>query len=69
MRPGKNAYRLMLWMFVFICLAKGLSSAKQIAVIVNKENSTQALSATELTKIFKCAARFYRRPSQHRRRC
>lgn len=57
MRPGKNTFRLMMWMFLFICLAQGLSAAKQIAVIVNKENSTQGLSTAELTKIFKCDTR------------
>lgn len=54
MRPGKTTCRLMLWAFVFICLAANSSMAKQIAVIVNKENTTQALTAAELTKIFKC---------------
>jgi ABC-type phosphate transport system substrate-binding protein len=57
MRPGKNTFRLMIWVFLFICLAQGSSAAKQIAVIVNKENTTQALSAAEVTKIFKCDTR------------
>jgi ABC-type phosphate transport system substrate-binding protein len=54
MRPGKTTCRLMLWAFVFVCLAANSSMAKQIAVIVNKENATQALTTAELTKIFKC---------------
>lgn len=57
MRPGKTTYRLMLWVFIFICLAESSSMAKQIAVIVNKENGAQDLSAAELTKIFKCDTR------------
>jgi ABC-type phosphate transport system substrate-binding protein len=57
MRPGKNIYRFMMCMLVFICLAEGSSAAKQIAVIVNKENTTQALTTAELTKIFKCETR------------
>lgn len=47
----------MMWLLVFICLAEGSSAAKQIAVIVHKENGTQDLSAAELTKIFKCDTR------------
>jgi len=47
----------MMWVLVFICLAEGSSLAKQIAVIVNKENGAQDLSAAELTKIFKCDTR------------
>lgn len=57
MRLGKNTFRLMMWVFLFMCLAQGSSAAKQIAVIVNKENSTHALTAAELTKIFKCDTR------------
>jgi ABC-type phosphate transport system substrate-binding protein len=57
MHPDKNTFRLMMWILLFICIAQGSSAAKQIAVIVNKENSTQALSAAELTKIFKCDTR------------
>ena len=57
MRPGKKTYCFMMCVLVFICLAEGTSAAKQIAVIVNKENATQALTAAELTKIFKCDTR------------
>jgi ABC-type phosphate transport system substrate-binding protein len=57
MRPGKKIYCFMMCVFVFICLAEGSSAAKQMAVIVNKENATQALTAAELTKIFKCDTR------------
>jgi ABC-type phosphate transport system substrate-binding protein len=57
MRPGKKIYRFLMCVLVFICLAEGSSAAKQIAVIVNKENATQALTAAELTKIFKCDTR------------
>jgi ABC-type phosphate transport system substrate-binding protein len=57
MRPGKKIYCFVMCVFVFICLAEGSSAAKQMAVIVNKENATQALTAAELTKIFKCDTR------------
>ena len=57
MRPGKKIYWFVMCVLVFICLAEGSSAAKQIAVIVNKENATQALTAAELTKIFKCDTR------------
>ena len=57
MRPGKKIYCFVVCVFVFICLAEGSSAAKQMAVIVNKENATQALTAAELTKIFKCDTR------------
>jgi ABC-type phosphate transport system substrate-binding protein len=54
MRPGKKLYCFMMCVLVFLCLAEGSSAAKQMAVIVNKENATQGLTAAELTKIFKC---------------
>jgi ABC-type phosphate transport system substrate-binding protein len=57
MRPGITCLRLMLWICVFVCLAEGSSAAKQIAVVVNRENSAQDLTAAELTKIFKCETR------------
>jgi ABC-type phosphate transport system substrate-binding protein len=57
MRPGKTTYRFIMCVLVFICFAEGSSAAKQIAVIVNKENATQALTAAELTKILKCDTR------------
>ena len=57
MRPGKKIYCFVMWVLVFLCLAQGSAAAKQIAVIVNKENATQALTAADLTKIFKCDTR------------
>lgn len=54
MRPGISSLRLAVCALAFVCLAEGSSMAKQMAVIVNRENSTQELTAAELTKIFKC---------------
>jgi ABC-type phosphate transport system substrate-binding protein len=57
MYPGLNFARLILVCIVFLCLAQGTSSAKQIAVIVNNGNSVQNISAVEIAKIFKCNTR------------
>lgn len=54
MRPGISMLRFVLCALAFVCLAEGSSVAKQMAVIVNRENSTQELTVAELTKIFKC---------------
>lgn len=42
---------------LFVCAAECRSSAKQMAVIVNKGNSIQELTTAEVTKIFKCDMR------------
>lgn len=46
--------RLIMWLLVFAVVAEGSSAAKQIAVIVNKDNGAQDLTAAELGKLFKC---------------
>jgi len=57
MRPGIGTLRLVVCGLVFICLAECRSAAKQMAVIVNQENSAQDLTTAEITKIFKCDTR------------
>jgi ABC-type phosphate transport system substrate-binding protein len=57
MRPGIRALRLVVWGLAFLCAAACTSAAKQMAVIVNQGNGIQDLTATEITKIFKCDTR------------
>jgi len=57
MRPGKSILGLIACGFLFLCLAESTAAAKQVAVIVNKGNSTEDISAIELGKIFKCNTR------------
>jgi ABC-type phosphate transport system substrate-binding protein len=57
MRQGISALRLIVCGLLFLCLAEGVSTAKQVAVIVNKGNSAEEMSATDLGKIFKCNTR------------
>src|SRR5690349_17793500 len=54
MRPGLRALRLMVCGILLLCLAECTAAAKQMAVIVNKGNSAQDLTAGEIGKIFKC---------------
>src|SRR5579864_629214 len=52
MRPGILGF--IVWALLFLCLAECRSAAKQMAVIVNGDNSVQDLSTAEIIKIFKC---------------
>jgi ABC-type phosphate transport system substrate-binding protein len=54
MRPGTGILRLTVCGLLFLCFAEGTAAAKQMAVIVNKGNSAQGLTAAEIAKIFKC---------------
>ena len=49
--------RLIIFGTIFICLAECSSAAKQMAVIVHKNNAAQGLTSAELSKIFKCDTR------------
>jgi ABC-type phosphate transport system substrate-binding protein len=57
MYPGLSSLRLIVFGLLILCVGEGMSAAKQIAVIVNKGNSVQDISAADITKIFKCGTR------------
>ncbi|HWZ43441.1 MAG TPA: hypothetical protein VNW97_08175 [Candidatus Saccharimonadales bacterium] len=57
MSSGITVRRWIIYGFFSFCLAASTAAAKQVAVIVNKENSTANMSAAEVTKIFKCSTR------------
>jgi ABC-type phosphate transport system substrate-binding protein len=57
MCPELRPLRLLMFGLLFLCLAECTAAARQIAVIVNKGNSAQDITALEVSKIFKCDTR------------
>ena len=64
MSPNSTFLRWMALGLLFFCLAGRSAAAKQIAVIVNRANSAQGLTAEEMGKIFKCGTRKWTGGSQ-----